>query len=72
MDEKILRIISLLTEQTKSGKIKWTATSTANEYKVLMDGGTIVVNKFVNSAGMMAISFKLYNPKGIIAVNESR
>lgn len=70
MDAKVLRIITLLTEQTKEGKIKWEATGTANEYKVQMSGGTVVISYYIS--GTSYCSFKLYNEYGILALQESR
>lgn len=72
MDAKVLSIIKLLTEQTREGKIKWDATGTANEYKVEMDGGTVVVGSFYSPGVGIEYSFRLYNKVGILALQESR
>lgn len=71
MDAKVLSIIRLLTEQTVEGKIKWDATGTANEYKVVMDGGTVVVSSFLSTGATITYGFKLYNKVGILALQEN-
>lgn len=72
MDAKVLTIVKLLTERTKKGIIKWNATGTANEYKVVMDGGTVVVSSFLTAGATLAYSIKIFNKTGILALQESR
>ena len=71
MDTRVKSIIKLLTEQTINGKYKWQATGTANEYKLAMDGGTVVINSFLPPSGFLSHSFKLYNEYGVLAVQEN-
>ena len=71
MDKRLLDIIELLTKQTKEGKIKWDATGTANEYKLAMNDGTVVVNTYISNLGTTYYGFKLYNIFGVLAVQEN-
>ena len=71
MEASVTQIVESLTSKTREKKAVWKESSTKGEYKILFDGATLTIGRFLDATGKFYYVLKILNDEGRVIVKES-